>query len=44
MAKALGKVPVDMGDTDCKVPEASAYIAMLEEKGRIGKKRKMAAC
>ncbi len=44
VAKKLGTVEVDMGDTDCKVPQASAYIAMLEEKGRIGKKRKTAAC
>ena len=44
VAKQLGKVAVDMGDTDCKVPEATLYIAMMEEKGRIGKKRKMAAC
>jgi hypothetical protein len=44
VAKTLGKVHVDMGDTDCKVPEAAAYIAMLEDKGRVGKKRKSAAC
>lgn len=44
VAKKLGTVPVDMGDTDCKVPEAAAYIAMLEDKGRIGRKRKSAAC
>ena len=44
VAKRLGQVAVDMGDTDCKVPEATAYIAMLEGKGRIGKKRKMAIC
>lgn len=44
VAKKLGTVAVDMGDTDCKVPLAAAYIAMLEEKGRIGKKRKSAAC
>ena len=44
VAKSLGQVAVDMGDTDCKVPEATAYIAMMEGKGRIGKKRKMAIC
>ncbi len=44
VAKQLGTVELDMGDTDCKVPLATAYIAMLEEKGRIGKKRKSAAC
>jgi len=44
VAKTLGKVDVDMGDTDCKVPLATDYIKMLEDKGRIGKKRKSAAC
>ena len=43
-AKAIGQVDVDMGDTDCKVPYALGYIEMLEEKGRIGKKRKSAMC
>ena len=43
-AKAIGHVDVDMGDTDCKVPNALGYIQMLEEKGRIGRKRKSAMC
>lgn len=43
-AKQIGKVEVDMGETECKVPEASGYIAKLEAGGRIGKKRKSASC
>lgn len=44
VAKKIGTVDVDLGDTDCKVPNALAYIEMLEAKGRVGKKRKSAAC
>lgn len=43
-AKAVGKVEVDKGDTACKVPDAFAYIEMVEQKGRAGKKRKSAMC
>lgn len=43
-AKKLGKVTVDMGDTACKVPEATAYIAKIEDAGRVGKKRKTIKC
>lgn len=39
-AKRIGVVSVDMGDTACKVPLASAYIEKIEAMGRIGKKRK----
>ncbi|MBA4190111.1 MAG: DNA alkylation repair protein [Planctomycetaceae bacterium] len=44
IAKALGKVEVDMGDTSCKVPDALEYIAKIEKMGRVGKKRKSAMC
>lgn len=44
VATALGKVHVDVGDTDCKVPVATAYIAKIEAMGRVGRKRKSAAC
>ena len=43
-AKALGKVEVDVGDTACRVPDATAYIAKVEAAGRVGKKRKRAGC
>lgn len=44
VAKRIGKVAVDVGDTSCKVPLASEYIEMMREKGRIGKKRASARC
>ena len=37
-------VSVDMGDTACQVPLASAYIEKIEAMGRIGKKRKTMRC
>ncbi len=43
-AKRIGKVHVDVGDTDCKIPFATDYIAKAEAKGSIGKKKKMARC
>ncbi|HBE67862.1 MAG TPA: DNA alkylation repair protein [Planctomycetaceae bacterium] len=43
-AKSIGKVDVDMGETSCKVPLASAAIEKVESMGRIGKKRKNAKC
>jgi len=42
--KAIGKVTVDMGDTDCKVPDAGPYIDKVIAMGRHGKKRKSAMC
>ena len=44
VAKAIGAVEVDMGDTACKVPDAVAYIEKVEKAGRQGKKRKSARC
>jgi 3-methyladenine DNA glycosylase AlkD len=43
-AKAVGKVAVDMGDTDCKVPDAGPYIDKVIAAGRHGKKRKTVMC
>jgi 3-methyladenine DNA glycosylase AlkD len=47
-AKALGNrigtVSVDMGGTACAVPAISGYIAKIEARGRIGKKKKRARC
>jgi 3-methyladenine DNA glycosylase AlkD len=43
-AKSIGVVAVDMGDTACKVPLATAYIAKVEKMGRVGKKRKTMKC
>jgi 3-methyladenine DNA glycosylase AlkD len=44
VAKAIGTVEVDMGDTSCTVPVAWDYIAKMEKMGRIGHKRKTAMC
>lgn len=43
-AKTIGKVSVDVGDTSCKVPLATDYIAKIEKMGRVGKKRKTVKC
>jgi len=43
-AKQIGAVSVEMGDTACKVPLASAYIAKNEDAGKVGKKRKTIRC
>ena len=43
-AKAIGKVEVDMGDTECKVPDAIPYIEKMEARGTPGTKRKTVRC
>jgi hypothetical protein len=44
IAKKIGKVTVNMGDTACKVPDAVVYINKAKDKGTLGKKKKMARC
>ncbi|WP_102272052.1 DNA alkylation repair protein [Cytobacillus massiliigabonensis] len=44
VAEYIGKVHVDVGNTACKVPLASDYIKKVEEKNRIGMKRKTCIC
>ena len=43
-ARQIGAVSVDMGDTACKVPLATAYIEKTEAAGRVGQKRKTIRC
>lgn len=43
-AKKIGTVTVDMGDTACTVPAAAEYIAKVQKRGSIGKKRKTVKC
>ncbi len=43
-AKKIGKVTVDMGDTECQVPDAFTYIDKMKKRGTLGKKRKSAKC
>lgn len=42
--KKIGKVSVDMGKTECKVPSAPEYIGKAQQRGVIGKKRTTARC
>lgn len=43
-ARRIGPVEVDMGDTACRTPLASEYIAKAERMGRVGRKRKTLKC
>jgi 3-methyladenine DNA glycosylase AlkD len=43
-AKKIGDVSVDVGDTACKVPLASAYIEKAEAAGKAGVKKKTIRC
>jgi 3-methyladenine DNA glycosylase AlkD len=43
-AREIGAVSVDVGDTACTVPLATAYIEKVEAAGRVGKKRKTIRC
>jgi 3-methyladenine DNA glycosylase AlkD len=42
--RKIGIVSVDMGDTACQVPLATAYIEKVEAAGKAGKKRKTIRC
>lgn len=44
VAEAIGKVRVDVGNTACKVPLATDYIAKIESMGKIGNKKKTCIC
>jgi len=44
IAAKIGKVDVTMGTKACKVPLATEYIQKVEDKGRLGIKRKSARC
>jgi 3-methyladenine DNA glycosylase AlkD len=44
VAKNIGVVMVNIGDTACKVPNAIDYINKVKTKGALGKKKKMARC
>jgi 3-methyladenine DNA glycosylase AlkD len=43
-AQRVGEVSVDVGDTACKVPLATEYIAKTESMGRTGQKKKTIRC
>ncbi|KQL44797.1 DNA alkylation repair protein [Brevibacillus choshinensis] len=44
MAASIGAVRVEMGQTACKVPLATEYIKKVEERGKIGQKKKTCIC
>ena len=44
VAKKIGVVMVDMGETSCKEPPAFDYIEKIKAKGLIGKKKKTVRC
>jgi hypothetical protein len=44
VASTLGKVKVNMGDTACKVPDATEYIQKMHKRNLLGRKRKSARC
>jgi 3-methyladenine DNA glycosylase AlkD len=44
VARKIGEVSVDVGETACQVPLATAYIEKNEATGRVGKKRKTIRC
>jgi 3-methyladenine DNA glycosylase AlkD len=44
VAEMIGKVHVDVGNTACKVPLATEYIKKVEDKNRVGMKRKTCIC
>jgi len=39
-----GVVMVDMGDTNCKVPDVVTYINKVKDRGNLGKKKKTVKC
>ncbi|RXK56141.1 DNA alkylation repair protein [Oleiharenicola lentus] len=43
-ARAIGRVQVDMGDTECKVPDAESYILKSRRGAPIAPKRKTVRC
>ena len=43
-ARKLGKVEVDVGDTDCRIPEAESYIIKSRRGATIAPKRKTVRC
>jgi hypothetical protein len=43
-AAKIGRVDVDMGDTECRTPDAAAYIRKIIDSGRHGVKRKTMKC
>lgn len=43
-AEKIGPVTADLGNNNCKVPFAPDYIQKIEQRGAVGKKRKILRC
>ncbi|MCC7374345.1 MAG: DNA alkylation repair protein [Verrucomicrobiales bacterium] len=43
-AKAVGPITANLGNNDCQIPDATAYILKVQKLGRLGRKRKSAKC
>ena len=43
-ARKLGKIEVDVGDTDCNIPDAESYIVKSRRGAPIAPKRKTVRC
>lgn len=44
VAKSIGKISVDMGETSCKTLLATSYIQKVVDKKRLGFKRRNVRC
>ena len=44
VAEHIGKVHVDVGQTACKVPLATEYIKKIEDRAKVGAKKKTCIC
>lgn len=44
LGEKIGPVMCDLGNNDCQVPFAPDYIRKVQQRGTIGKKRKMVKC
>lgn len=44
LGEKMGPVTADLGNNECQVPAAPAYIRKVQERGAIGKKRKTVKC
>ena len=43
-AEEIGTVTADLGNNNCEVPDAAAYIRKMQAHGNLGKKRKTVKC
>jgi 3-methyladenine DNA glycosylase AlkD len=44
VSQKIGPLKINMNGTACKVPDVTTYIKKVQDKGTLGKKKKMARC